>query len=282
MSEVKAPYQMERSQQASQQLSPARQAAMEIHQRLTKLEDRIQSFCPPGMTPQMVLHSVMVALQGNPKLLDASPDSVIMSALTITQWGLQIGQTAYIIPYKGVATPVADYKGYIELMMATKLVKHVNAKVIRDGDEFEYLEGDNPIIVHRPNWRNKNASIIGAYCSIPTTAGGVIQEVMNVEEIERIRASSHQWKGGELPEWYARKCPIRRAAKYAPKSARLQGLLAFEDDAGNPNEGALEELQRGDGALALGQGAADGAPSYEQARAGAPIASGYGDIGDMP
>lgn len=266
--------------QRQQDVSPERVAAMAIHQRLTKLEDRIASFCPPGMTPQMVLHSVMIALQGNPKLLEATPDSVVMSALTITQWGLQIGQTAYIIPYKGVATPVADYKGYIELMMATRLVKHVNAKAIREADQFEYEEGDRPQIIHRVDWKNKTSAIIGAYCSIPTTAGGIIQEVMNVDEIEKIRAKSHQWKGGPLPEWYARKSPIRMAAKYAPKSPRLQQALQFEDDAGNPSEEAMD-LMVGNQPAALSAGASvgEGAPSYVREPVGAPIATaqGYGE-----
>lgn len=258
-------------------MTPQRVVAMEIHSRLTKLEDRIASFCPPGMTPQMVLHSVMIALQSNAKLLEASPDSVIMSAMQITQWGLQIGQTAYIIPYKGVATPVADYKGYIELMMATKLVKHVNAKAIRQADDFDYVEGDAPLITHRPSWQDKKSPIIGAYCSIPTTVGGVIQEVMNVDEIEAIRAGSHQWKGGALPEWYARKCPIRRATKYAPKSARLQQAMQFEDDFGNPSELGMD-LMSGSPQAALGAGVAvtDTAPSYVKDPVGAPIANGNG------
>ena len=262
-------------------MTPERIAAGEIHARLVRLEDRLAAFCPPGMTPQMVLHSVMVALQQNPKLLEANPNSVAMSAVVITQWGLQIGQTAYIIPYKGVATPVADYKGYIELMMATGLVKHVNAKEIREGDHFEYEEGDNPIIVHRPTWQNKHGKIIGAYCSIPTRAGGVIQEVMNLEEIEHIRASSHQWnpnKVAVVPYWYARKCPIRRAAKSAPKSARLQLLTNFEDDAGNPSEEALDTLTSGDPLRAIGAGAGAGAPSYDSQRSAPPVqqTQGYG------
>lgn len=272
--------------ETTQQMSPNQLAARELQTRLKRMRDRIEAFCPPGMTPEMVIHSVMIALQTNDKLLQAEPSSVILSAIQITQWGLQIGQTAYIIPYKGVATPVADYKGYIELMMATKLVKHVNAKAIRQSDEFEYTEGDVPLIVHRPNWRDKNSPIVGAYCSIPTTAGGVIQEVMNVDEIESIRKSSHQWKGGPLPEWYARKCPIRRATKYAPKSARLQSVMQFEDDFGNPSDQAMD-LMSGSAAAALNAGPAaigsqDGAPSYVKDPVGAPIASadGYDFGGD--
>jgi len=256
-------------------LSPTKLAAHKIETKLVEMEERLKAFCAPGMTPAAVRHAVMMSLGANPRLLEAKWESVVMSAVVITQWGLEIGQTAYIIPYKGVATPVADYKGLIELMMATRLIKHVNAKEIREADHFEYNEGDRPLIIHRPDWRDKNGPIIGAYCSIPTIAGGVIQEVMNVDEIEAIRRNSHQWKGGPLAYWYARKCPIRRAAKSAPKSVRLQQLLRFENDAGDPSEEAMDLISGGDMA-ALNAGA----PVYDQRESTAPIAqpsNGYGD-----
>jgi phage RecT family recombinase len=255
---------------------PALTPAQKIEAKLIEMEERIAAFCPPGMTPASVRHSVMMALGANRSLLDAKWESVVMSAVVITQWGLEIGRTAHIVPYKGVATPVADYKGYIELMVATRLVKHVNAKEIREADHFEYQEGDHPLIVHRPHWRDRNGPIIGAYCSIPTVMGGVIQEVMSADEIEAIRRGSHQWnpnKVRDLPYWYARKTVIRRAAKSAPKSPRLALLTRLDyDDV--PTEDALDTLSSG----AMPQ-LADGAPHYDEptrAPAIAQPANGYG------
>ena len=260
--------------------------AQRIENKLIEMEERIAAFCPPGMTPASVRHSVMMALGANRSLLDAKWETVVMSAVVITQWGLEIGRTAYIIPYKGVATPVADYKGYIELMLATRLVKHVNAKEIREADSFEYTEGDTPTLIHRPHWKDRNSPIVGAYCSIPTVAGGVIQEVMNVDEIETIRKGSHQWnpnKVRDLPYWYARKCPLRRAAKSAPKSPRL-ALLARYDYDDTPSEEVLDALSSGQAPQLT-----DGSPSYETTTQAPPIASpanGYGaadaqDVGEI-
>lgn len=257
-------------------ISPAKAAGRRVEEKLIELEERIAAFCPPGMTPGMVRHSTMVALGSNAALLKVDPMSVVMSAIIITQWGLQIGQTAYILPYGGVATPVADYKGYIELITATRLVKNVNAKEIREADVFEYTEGEP--IVHRPHWRDKTGPIIGAYCSMPTVAGGYIQEVMNVQEIEAIRAKSFQWspsKHRELPYWYARKTAVRRAAKSAPKSARLQYLVNYEDDAGNASEEAMDLVSSGNlDALPAGS-----APEYAAPATSAPVqnaTAGYG------
>jgi recombination protein RecT len=250
--------------------------AQRIETKLIDMEERLAAFCPPGMTPASVRHSVMMALGANRSLLDAKWESVVMAAVVITQWGLEIGRTAHIVPYKGVATPVADYKGYIELMLATRLIKHVNAKEIRENDHFEYAEGDHPIIVHRPHWRDKSGPIIGAYCSIPTVEGGVIQEVMNVDEIEAIRRNSHQWnpnKVRDLPYWYARKTVIRRAAKSAPKSPRLALLTRLDyDDV--PSEETLDQLTS-----AQAPQLTDGAPVYEaptKAPAIAQPSNGYG------
>lgn len=248
--------------------------AQKVEDKLVEIDDRLAAFCAPGMTPAQVRHSVMMSIAGNPKLLDAKWESIVLSAVVITQWGLDIGRTAYIIPYKGVATPVADYKGYIELMMATRLVKHVNAKAVREADFFEYEEGDVPRIVHRPHWRDKTSPIIGAYCSIPTVAGGTVQVVMNVQEIEAVRSKSHQWSSGPLPEWYACKTPLRRAVKFAPSSPRL-ALLARMDYDDKPSEETLDRLSTGDV-----QQLTAGAPVYEPARPAPAIAqpaNGYGD-----
>lgn len=248
--------------------------AQKVEDKLVEIDDRLAAFCAPGITPAQVRHSVMMSIAANPKLLDAKWESIVLSAVVITQWGLDIGRTAYIIPYKGVATPVADYKGYIELMMATKLVKHVNAKPIREADFFEYDEGDAPRIVHRPHWRDTTSPIIGAYCSIPTVAGGIIQVVMNVAEIEAIRSKSHQWKDGALQAWYACKTPVRRAVKFAPSSPRL-ALLARMDYDDTPTEQTLDELTSGN-IPQLGAGAVIHEPVH-QAPAIAQPTNGYGD-----
>ncbi|MBX9857405.1 MAG: recombinase RecT [Gemmatimonadaceae bacterium] len=251
--------------------------ATRIEHKLIEMEERIAAFCPPGMTPASVRHSVMMALGNNRSLLEARWETVVMSAVVITQWGLEIGRTAHIVPYKGVATPIADYKGYIELMMATRLVKNVNAREIRELDQFEYEDGDQFRLLHRPHWRNKNSPIIGAYCLVPTVAGGVIHEVMSLDEIEAIRKNSHQWspsKVRELPYWYARKTVVRRTAKSAPKSPRL-ALLAQMDYDTTPSEETLDRLTSAEPPQ-LGAGA----PVYEptrQAPAIAQPANGYGD-----
>lgn len=251
--------------------------ATRIEHKLIEMEERIAAFCPPGMTPASVRHSVMMALGNNRSLLDAKWETVVMSAVAITSWGLDIGRTAHIVPYKGVATPVADYKGYIELMMATKLVKNVNAREIRELDHFDYEDGLNFRLTHRPHWRDKNSAIIGAYCLVPTVAGGVIHEVMSLDEIEAIRRSSHQWnpnKVRDLPYWYARKTVIRRTAKSAPKSPRLALLTTLDYD-DTPTEETLDKLVSGDV-----QQLTAGAPVYEPARPAPAIAqptNGYSD-----
>lgn len=268
MTAVTAPVQDPRS------LSPQRQNAQRIEQHLVEMEERLAAFCPPGMTPARVRHSVMKALNDNQKLLDAKWQSVVMAAITITQWGLEIGQTAHVVPYKGVATPVPDYKGLIELMLATRLVRLVESNVIREADDFVYEVGDAGQFRHRPHWRDKTSPIIGAYCRIHLVAGGILTEVMNVDEIEAIRKKSHQWSTGPLPEWYARKTVIRRAAKHAPKSPRLSLLLAAETESGDLEPEVMDLMAAADVAALSA-----GAPEYSapaQAPAIAQPANGYG------
>lgn len=182
---------------------------------------------PKGYEPERLVTGALVACTRNPELLKCDPTSIAVALATVAQWGLDLGTTAHLVPYGRTCTPVADYKGYIELMVAAGARK-VEAHEVREGDDFEYRFGTDAWLRHTPKAK-KDAPIIAAYAVVTLRQGVEQFEVMTAEEIEEIRAKSKGWAKGQLPAWYARKTVIRRCAKYVPKTVRLTAALAGDE-----------------------------------------------------
>lgn len=183
---------------------------------------------PPGYDPQRLVTGALVSVQRNPDLLKCEPMSIATALATVAQWGLDLGTTAHLVPFGQACTPVADYKGYIELMVQAGARK-VEAHEVRQGDDFEYHFGTDAYLRHTPT-APLDAPLTHAYCVV-TLRGGVTQfEVMTIEEIDEIRRlKSKSWSKGPCPPWYARKTVIRRASKFVPKTLRLSAMLTGDE-----------------------------------------------------
>lgn len=205
-----------------------------LRDELQLYADRLGALVPPGTSVDRLITSALAAVQGDTTgaLSRCDPKSIALALARVAQWGLDVGVTAHLVPFGTTATPVADYKGLIELMCAAGARK-VEAHVVREGDDFDWQLGTDARLTHRPG--KTRGAITHAYAIITVNNMGMTQfEVMSTEEIDAIRHSrSKQWKGGTLPEWYARKTVIRRVAKYAPKhgagAKRLAQVLAEEE-----------------------------------------------------
>lgn len=202
-------------------LAPIDHLKLELEKRTPSYE----AMLPKGYRPDRLITGALLAVSRNPALLECTPVSVAVALGQCAQLGLDIGITGHLVPYGKSCTFIADYKGYIELMCKAGARK-VEAYVVRAGDTFEYERGTKPMLRHQP-YNKKGAAITHAYAIVWFRGGEFQFEVMTTEEIDAIRrAKSKQWAQGELPEWWARKCVIRRVAKYVPKSPELAMLLS--------------------------------------------------------
>ncbi len=200
-----------------------------LRAQLAAYAPSLQELLPDGYSPQELITGALIAVQANPALLDCTPVSIATALGRIAQWGLQVGTTAHLVPFGKVCTPIADYKGLIELMVAAGGARKVEAQVVREGDGFEYAFGTEQFLQHRPKAQNPGP-ITHAY-AIVWLRGGVTQfEVMTAADIDAIRhEKSRSWKQGPLTSWYARKTVVRQVAKYVPRNPRLAQALATDD-----------------------------------------------------
>ena len=210
--------------------------------------EKITPFLPVGVSLDRIAAAVHIALakdraawkkEGPSPLERCSPMSVLLAVAKITQWGLEVGETAHLVPFGTECTPVADYKGLVQLVMATGLVRGVQARCVYQHEPFKLKLGTTVELEHLPIWSTEQRGpMVGAYAIFDLRGGALpIVKYMGVDEIEAHRQKhSKQWKNGPLPAWYAEKTPIRMGVKLLPKDPRFAKTIALfegmgEDDA---------------------------------------------------
>lgn len=192
----------------------------------------IETYLPAGVDLAQIKTDIALAVRKVPKILDCTPESILIAAAEIQGWGLQIGTTAYLVPYGTECTPVADYKGLEELVTGSGAARALRKAAVYENDyRFEIYLGSRNELVHEPMWKGgKRGAMIGAYCIAIVGRGEQLITYMRLEEIEAIRAKSKQWNpqkaGPECPEWYAIKTAVRRSCKTLPKNPRLATVMA--------------------------------------------------------
>lgn len=201
---------------------------------------QLQAFLPEGVSLERVAASVDLALRkaradhkgtGLSALEQCEPASVLLAVAKIQQWGLEIGETAHLVPFGKSCTAIADYKGLAELMVASGAARMVESHCVYEKEGFRLKRGTTTEVEHQPiQDPAQRGKMIGAYAIVHVRGGLPLVEFMAASEIDTIRQEkSKQWKQGPLTEWYARKTVIRRVAKYVPKNPRLAKILGEID-----------------------------------------------------
>jgi recombination protein RecT len=212
-------------------MSAVAKPSTDLRTSLKRFEPSLANLLPPGYAVSRLTTGALVAVQRNPALARCTPISIATALAQVAQWGLDVGVTAHLVPYGADCTAIADYKGYIELILESRLVAAVHSGAVHEGDEWYYELGLDQKLRHIPKGGRKDRPVTHAYCIIRLKSGMDILEVMAAEDIDAIRQKhSKSWKQGPLPAWYARKTVIRQAAKMAPKSNRLSRLMADDDE----------------------------------------------------
>ena len=127
----------------------------------------------------------------------------------------------YLVPYGSTINFMPSYIGMQKLCMkySARPIKTIYAKVVREGDEFsEEIVNGEPSITFKPKAFN-TGKIVGAFAVCLYADGGMVYEVMSLNELEQCRKSS---KAKNSPAWdrftqmMYRKTVLRRLAKSIP------------------------------------------------------------------
>ncbi len=168
-----------------------------------------------------------------------NPKSVHLAMINVASTGLTLNPAnayAYLIPRDGAIVLDISYKGLIKIATDTGSIRWGRAEIVYEGDTFEYHgPAREPVHKCNPFKRKDDDKIIGVYCIAKTSDGDILTEVMDADELEKIRGKSMSYakkKSGPWVEWFvqmAKKAVIKRASKTWPYTERAERLnLAVE------------------------------------------------------
>lgn len=221
---------------------------------LAVMEQQIKDALPGHITVDRFRRNLLTSVQEIPGLLNCDRRSLLHAIMTSAQLGLLVGRAlgqAWIIPFKDGKTGkleavfIPGYRGYIELARNSGEIKSVYAIEVYENDEFEYEEGLEPKLIHKPIVSPKRGEIIAFYAIAHYKSGDREFELMLKEDVDAIRARS---KAPNSPAWkndynmMGRKTVIRRFAKRLPQDVQklasidaameMEGRRAYLDKKG--------------------------------------------------
>jgi phage RecT family recombinase len=145
--------------------------------------------------------------------------SVMSALMDCAALGLEPGRTYHLLPFKGVATGVVDYKGEIELITNARPDASVVAMLVREHDEF-YMTGANIPPKHDADWFGDRGEIIGGYAYVDY--GGRYSVVIRMSEAEFLKhreAAQTKAVWDEWPQPMRVKTLVHQLRKTEPWSA---------------------------------------------------------------
>ena len=181
-----------------------------------------------SIDPDYIRTQVISLVASRPELAKCDRNSFFTAVLQACQLNLSLhplaGQ-AYIVPFynskekKYIAQLIIGYKGHIELVYRTGVVRDLVVETVYEGDDFSVQLGSNPEIYHVPRFKTKNALFY--YAVVHTTTGGKMIKVMSKQDIEEVKkrfvkSNSQAWI--EDFDEMAKKTVLLRISKLLPHS----------------------------------------------------------------
>lgn len=204
----------------------------------------------------MVVRAVATAVSVSNRLEDrVTAESIAEQAIACHHLGLEVGDQAYIYPFKTEAKLIVGPRGLIALAYRGGFLRSLVARSVFDGDEFTYNLGDNSLLhrklvgnaehSRRPTWTDERGEvrpvepqqlITHAYAVLDTTTDGRTIEVLTWEDLAYYRGFSAAKSGPWFDnfEGMARKTAVKRILEFVPRSPLLSAALA------ETSEGAYE------------------------------------------
>lgn len=204
-------------------------------------KNSLQQYLPRGFSAERMAKIILSDVRKNPKLMTCEKMSFLAAVSQVAQLGLEPGVMGhcYLLPYdnkgKGITECqlIIGYKGLIDLVYRSGKVSTVQANVVDQADDFHFNYGAKPDIYHVPA-KEQSGSIIYVYAVITFKDGSFQFVVMNLNEIEKIKACSygarnpkHPWN--VWPEEMMKKTALKRLFKYVPISVEVATALNVDE-----------------------------------------------------
>lgn len=233
------------------EISPYQTAIRQSKDRFAKVAATAVNYDTESIFAMQALMKTDFAMQTANK----NPQSVHLAMINVASTGLTLNPAngyAYLVPRDGAIVLDISYKGLIKIATDTGAVEWARADVVYESDTFAY-HGPAAMPDHTADpFKKDRGQIVGVYCIAKTKSGDVLTEVMDREELEKIRSKSSAYarrdnSGNHIPsgpwvEWFEQMCKkaiIKRASKtwpYTETSERMGQAI----EVANASEGGYD------------------------------------------
>lgn len=220
----------------------------------TELEAQ-KAALPADFNIQRFVQNSLALLQGNHTLKEYAENYGGEGVIQIKQGlirGAYLGldalnQEMYLVPYGKTLNFMPSYKGMAKIAQkyATRPIKAIYAKCVREGDTFEEVIDHGEPSINFKALPFNDETIIGVFAVCQYQDGGMVYEVMSRADVEQCRKSS---KAQNSPAWkaywseMAKKTVLRRLCKSLPIDMDAKAIEAM--DSGLEIETDIQEITK--------------------------------------
>jgi recombination protein RecT len=156
---------------------------------------------PRTLPAERLMRTVIIAAEKTPELLNCSMQSLVSSAITAAVLGLEVdGVTGqgYVLPFKGKAQFIVGYKGYPTIGARSGV--SINFAVVREGDDFDYMDGTDGYIRHRKQLASRvGRKIIAAWATGEAIGRPPVRVVLPYDDILLVKERAPGAKRSDSP-----------------------------------------------------------------------------------
>jgi recombination protein RecT len=200
-----------------------------------RTQDEVAKALPPGLEVERFLRVARTAVQANPALLGCTPRSIIAAIHKAASYGLDVGPVgqAYLVPYRDTAQLIIGYRGMIALARRSGELASIEAREVKENDEFEFEYGLHPRLRHVPAL-NDRGKLVCFYGIAQFLNGGSYMIVVDLDTIEEHRRQSPTGNRPDGPwqtnyDAMGRKTVIRIMEPYLPLTTEAAEAIAGDD-----------------------------------------------------
>jgi recombination protein RecT len=212
---------------------PARPGAPGFPELLERSRTQIRLLLPEHLDLDRVIRVALTAYRLSPEIRQCTPESILGAVMKACELGLEPGgalKQAWLVPFGRECTFQLSYFGMLDLARRSGQFRVIEARLVRERDDFAVLYTPEPELRHVPHLGPEPGVESHAYAYGRLFNGALVLEVMTRAEIEHVRQSSTcgpVWKKhwGEM----AKKTVIKRLLKRQPCSVELSEAVEHDN-----------------------------------------------------
>jgi recombination protein RecT len=229
------------------EVRPEQAALIAFDAELARRREVIESSAASMIDPDRLRGVMLSAFTRNPELFECDPVSVVRAVVEAAQVGLEptgaIGGAHLVPRWNGKArrkeaSLILDYRGLVKLAKRSAEIARVTARLVREKDEFDYQQGTDEWLRHKPALVTDPGPFIYVYAVAHYRDGGTQFDVMSAAEIEshRQRFAPRDREKNIVGPWMSdpgemwKKTVLRRLSKLLPLTVEALTAIAFEDE----------------------------------------------------